>query len=283
MKRKKLYRSALDAAEEGLKERSQALLGELPTGALAEALSARRRDVESELRRLREQLTRLTGQARRSQELARLLPQRRQALQSAQTEAQTLAQERVRAQSAVESARSALERELERLDLKFAWEQAAERLAKQRRGCEQALSKTGAALERERQRKDRRTALEEQIPRQEARLTQLREERGGQERQLAAAQAKGEAMRAQAQALRQELSCESRAALEARIAELEARRRGIEEAAETARKRCEEAQRALSAAKGEEKSLKTLLEQLPEVDLTALEARERALPWAWEG
>ena len=268
---------ALDAAEEGLKERSQALLGELPTGALAEALSARRRDVESELRRLREQLTRLTGQARRSQELARLLPQRRQALQSAQTEAQTLAQERVRAQSAVESARSALERELERLDLKFAWEQAAERLAKQRRGCEQALSKTGAALERERQRKDRRTALEEQIPRQEARLTQLREERGGQERQLAAAQAKGEAMRAQAQALRQELSCESRAALEARIAELEARRRGIEEAAETARKRCEEAQRALSAAKGEEKSLKTLLEQLPEVDLTALEARERAL------
>ncbi len=270
-------KAALDAAQSTLSQRERALLGEDWEAELEPTLNRALENAQAEQTALTTELDRLTAQVRRRKELAQLLPQRRQALESAQAEAQTQAQALIRAQSTVESERTALVRELDALALSTAWEQAAEAISAQRQDCDRDFRENQEQLERERQRVERRAALEASIPRQEAELARLRETQSAQAREQAAAQAQAEAMHAAAEQLRAQLTCESRAALEAKRTELSARSRDIRQAAESARERCEEASRALSAAQGEEKSLKTLLATLPAVDLAALEARERQL------
>lgn len=270
-------RVALESAQRTLKERAAALLGEEMAADLSATLRRERSTTEQARAALEQSIASLSAQVRRCVVLEQRLPKKELERRSLEEQVQAGAREIARAQAAMETAREELNLLRERLLDQVPWEQTGQKTNEARKAAAADLSDLERNIKEEEVRRKRREELDALLPQRESALKTMREQLNNGAAEDAGERSRLGSLLERCQELRQGLSCESRAALEARIAQTLREKQGIEQAAEVQRQRCSKAQQALSLAQGEEKSLSELLAQLPELNLPALEEQERTL------
>ncbi len=268
-------RAARASAQKALEERAQTVLGtseDLPL-----RIRQERQRVEESLCALGREIAQRAAQVQRSRTLEEQLPRQKEHLHTLEERVQKGAQELIRAQTGLESAQNELNLGMERFSLSGAWEGSGERLNTALDDCSLSQRELNRRMEAERVRKARREALERDIPAREETIRAMQSQRSAGEAALAAAGAEYAERSRQTEQLQAELRCQSRQEQEQNIAQLEARRIAIESRAQQATQAVQAAQQSLSTAQGEANSLAAQLEQVPPVDLAALEQQAQTL------
>ncbi len=268
---------ALESAKKDLEERGGLLLDGCALPLIPQRITEETTRLDQQRRRLREDCARAKEQTVRRDKLEQQLSAQREENQKLDEQVRQGAQAIAAANAAMEAAKEDLTQRAERLLTPGEWEQIGLRTASAGAENTAALRETEAQLQRETARKQRKSQLDALIPRQEHAVTELRTRLSDRETQMAAGQADLRNRREQCARLRAGLPFESREQLEREVQSLEQRKHGIESSAASAQQQCEAARQALSAARGEEKSLSELLAQLPQTDMAALGEQQAAL------